>query len=275
MSLSSLWHQHAHHAYGADQGYGGGDGGKHSTHAATAIENHVRKHHGNKCADDMCDHSEHHVAANEYVGSQKERDEVEAGAAKLRKKHGIEGHLYGMHESVTEALKGKQTKLDKNHNGKLDSQDFEILRKEDIGGISTMSEKKKEVKEAQDVRIEPNEDMQTKTVDTLAGRKKVGADYHNQTKSYKLKLNVESSPAKEGQIAAGGGTPAEQGAMAAKYEKKKEVKEGKGTDVDPNFVTNESTPMKMAKELAKKSFKKIRNETLGMAGATSEEKKKC
>jgi hypothetical protein len=140
-----------------------------------------------------------------------------------------------------------------------------------------MSEKKKEVKEAQEaeyVRMEPNEDMKTKTVDGLAGRKKVGADYHNQTKSYKLKLNVESSPAKEGQIAAGGGTPAEQGAMAAKYEKKKEVKEGKGTDVDPNFVTNESTPMKMAKDLAKKSFKKIRTETLGMAGATSEENKK-
>jgi hypothetical protein len=75
----------------------------------------------------------------------------------------------------------------------------------------------------------------------LLAVKKVGADYHNQTKSYKLKLNVE----------------------------------GKGTDVDPNFVTNESTPMKMAKDLAKKSFKKIRNETLGMAGATSEENKKC
>jgi hypothetical protein len=98
----------------------------------------------------------------------------------------------------------------------------------------------KEAEEAEYVRMEPNEDMKSKTVDTLAGRKKVGADYHNQSKSYKLKLNVE----------------------------------GKGTDVDPNFVTNESTPMKMAKEMAKKSFKKIRTETLGMAGATSEEKKK-
>ena len=149
-------------------------------------------------------------------------------------------------EELEEALKGKQFKIDKNHNGKIDKQDFEILRKEDIGGISTISEKKKgmkEVKEAEEaeyVRMEPNEDMKTKSVDTLAGRKKVGADYHNQTKSYKLKLNVE----------------------------------GKGTDVDPNFVTNESTPMKMAKDLAKKSFKKIRTETLGMAGATSEEKKK-
>jgi len=202
-------------------------------------------------------------------------------------------------EELDEVLKGKQHKLDKNRNGKLDKQDFEILRKEDIGGISTMSEKKKEVKEEDDkqythqvvhsktgnvigkytslkaahraadkkdaafgavahrvvplavqeaqevedaeyVRMEPNEDMKTKTVDTLAGRKKVPADYHNQTKSYKVKLNVT---------------------------------EGKGTDVDPNFVTNESTPLKMAKDIAKKSFKKIRNEMLGMAGATSEEKK--
>ena len=149
-------------------------------------------------------------------------------------------------EELDEVLKGKQHKIDKNKNGKIDKQDFELLRKEDIGGISTISEKKKgmkevkEAEEAENVRIEPNEDMKTKTVDTLAGRKKVPADYHNQTKSYKLKLNVE----------------------------------GKGTDVDPNFVTNESTPMKLAKEMAKKSFKKIRTETLGMAGATSEEKKK-
>jgi hypothetical protein len=33
--------------------------------------------------------------------------------------------------TVDEAIKGKQKKLDKNHNGKLDAQDFKILRKED------------------------------------------------------------------------------------------------------------------------------------------------
>ena len=31
---------------------------------------------------------------------------------------------------MSEELKGKQKKLDKNHNGKLDGQDFKILRKE-------------------------------------------------------------------------------------------------------------------------------------------------
>jgi len=35
------------------------------------------------------------------------------------------------YKSFMEALKGKQKKLDKNHNGELDKQDFEILRKEE------------------------------------------------------------------------------------------------------------------------------------------------
>ena len=115
----------------------------------------------------------------------------------------------------------------------------QAMKHENLGGISTMSEE-------EDFRIEPDENMKTKTVDTLAGRVKVGADYHNKAKSYKVKLNVEQQ----------------------------EVAEGKGTDVDPNFVTNESTPLKMAKDLAKKSFGKIRKEMLGPAGGTTEEKKK-
>ena len=68
-----------------------------------------------------------------------------------------------------EELIGNQKKIDKNHNGKIDGQDFKILK----------GEKKK---------IE------------------------------------EMTPAKEGQVAAGGGTPADKGALAAKY-KKEVVKE--------------------------------------------------
>jgi hypothetical protein len=52
-----------------------------------------------------------------------------------------------------EALKGKQHKIDKNHNNKIDAQDFKILRGE------------KKVAEEIDVK--------DKTEDTLAGRKKV------------------------------------------------------------------------------------------------------
>lgn len=98
MSLSHLWHRHAQHSYTADQGYGNGTGSMNlNHHAATAIENHVRKHHGNKVADDMVHHSDLHVAHAEYVG-EKEAKEVESSAEKLRKKHGIKGDLYGIHE---------------------------------------------------------------------------------------------------------------------------------------------------------------------------------
>ena len=47
----------------------------------------------------------------------------------------IDKKAFGLSDSlvdaVNEALKGGQVKLDKNHNGKLDSQDFKMLRKED------------------------------------------------------------------------------------------------------------------------------------------------
>ena len=64
----------------------------------------------------------------------------------------------------------------------------------------------------------------------------------------------------------------------AKQGMKQPVKEGKSPENDSvPFVQNANTsssPMGLAKELAQKSFKKIRNETLmGKAGATSEEKK--
>jgi hypothetical protein len=104
MSLTHLWHAHAKHTYWADQGYGtGSDSTKHADHAATAIENHVRKHHGNKVADDMVAHSGHHVAHAEYVGG-KEAKEVEKSAEKLRKKHNIKGDLYGNHEHMNEGV---------------------------------------------------------------------------------------------------------------------------------------------------------------------------
>jgi len=97
----------------------------------------------------------------------------------------------------------------------------QVMKHEDLGGISTMSEE-------DDVRIDPGENMKTKTVDTLKGREKVPADYHNKSLSYKVKLNVEEK----------------------------------------------TSPMEVAKELARKSFKKIRNETMMGKLGTSEEKKK-
>ena len=97
MSLSSLWHQHARHNYSSDQGYGHGEGSmKNGAHAATAIENHVRKHYGNKCADDMCAHSDMATADAEYAGPE-ESKKIQKEAGQLRAKHKIEGSLHGHH----------------------------------------------------------------------------------------------------------------------------------------------------------------------------------
>ena len=94
MTLSGLWHKHAQHQFAAENGYGVFEGGQHSHHAATAIENHVRKHYGNKVADDMLDHSDHHVARVEYAG-RNEYEHHEKEGAKLRAKHKISGDLLG------------------------------------------------------------------------------------------------------------------------------------------------------------------------------------
>jgi hypothetical protein len=100
MSLSSLWHKHAQHSYAHDQGYGHGTNNPdHNEHAATAIENHVRKTHGNNVANDMVSHSEHHVAHAEYAGPE-ESKHLETAAAKLRSKHNITGSIHGMTEST-------------------------------------------------------------------------------------------------------------------------------------------------------------------------------
>jgi hypothetical protein len=98
MSLSHLWHKHAQHSYAHDQGYGHGTNNPdHNAHAATAIENHVRKHHGNKVADDMIDHSTHHVIHAEYAGPEESKHH-EKEAAKLRAKNKISGDIYGREE---------------------------------------------------------------------------------------------------------------------------------------------------------------------------------
>jgi hypothetical protein len=56
------------------------------------------------------------------------------------KKFGLSDSLVN---AVNEALKGGQVKLDKNHNGKLDSDDFKKLRGEGNSDLNNMSGKKK------------------------------------------------------------------------------------------------------------------------------------
>mgnify|MGYP003345649081 CR=1 FL=1 len=216
--------RHAQHTYGADQGYGGGEGGHHSKHAATAIENHVRKHYGNKVADDMVSHSEHHVAHAEYVGG-KEAKEVAHNAEKLRKKHGIKGDLYGHHEEphamkesveqIDELKKSTlgsyvksaardasasrklgadfQTKAEKSRNPSSKAASsrladkFNAMAQKRHAGIGKAVErltKEESVEEESIVK-------KNRTMDTLSGRVKVPADTHNQHMSTKVELKSE------------------------------------------------------------------------------------
>ena len=80
-----------------------------------------------------------------------------------------------------------------------------------------------------------------KTTDTLRGPVKGGKE--NQHTAFKVKLKAEEV-----------------------------VDEMKRPLDGDTFVTNEESPLKLAKDIAKKSFRKIRQETMmGKAGTTSEE----
>ena len=86
-------------------------------------------------------------------------------------------------------------------------------------------------------------------------------------RSFKVKLKAEEAHPDE----------AEDKALVKKMVKPSALKkEGKRPGDEETFATNEEakSPMGIAKELARKSFKKIRQETMmGKAGATSEERK--
>jgi hypothetical protein len=55
--------------------------------------------------------------------------------------------VVGEEGEVSEELKGNQKKLDKNHNGKIDGQDFKILKGQKKKGTTKTDKKDKEVKE--------------------------------------------------------------------------------------------------------------------------------
>ena len=185
MTLSGLWHKHAQHSHWNDQGYGhGSDNPHHSGHAATAIENHVRKHHGNKVADDMVSHSDHHVAYHEYAGPE-EAPHHEKEMAKLKKKHGIADKQ--MHEEV---------------------------------------------------------DSNVRTKDTIAGRKptKQKDDVGPGSDGESTKVKYHPGPMKEGR--------------------------GPTSQTDQPFITDESKPLKNAKELAKTTMKRLKTEMMGKTGTS-------
>lgn len=139
-------------------------------------------------------------------------------------------HIYSF-KSFTEALIGGQKKIDKNHNNKIDGQDFAILRG-----------KKGEVKK-EEVELDEVLDKTKRTIDTLAGRTK------------KVPPNEMM----------------DNGHASAKSELKSEEKEDKNIPFDgpytkrtPDSVTDKSgathTPMSRAKHLAQTALKKIKSD---------------
>lgn len=162
-------------------------------------------------------------------------------------------------EGVDEALIGKQKKLDKNHNGKLDGQDFKILRSQKNEGVMDTAKKvggkllnvmghgsDEDMKK--DLQKKMGMSQNDVTTDTLAGRVTGGAP--NQHSSHKIKLKAEAvekdnKPPFDGPYTKVKGT----------------VKDKSGA---------EHTPMSRARHLAKQAMSKVKTEMLGKAGGTSE-----
>lgn len=188
-------------------------------------------------------------------------------------------HGSGMNEEVVdEALVGNQKKLDKNKNNKLDAQDFKMLRGQ------------KNTKETYGEALNPKK----KTMDTLAGRVKVPADTQNQHTSTKVELNAEGwddmmkSVQDRAKPQPSGGSGVKQGSRYGGSKQKdkpeqdddKKMKEGykvklksfseakRPDDDSVPFVTNEAKPLNVAKELAHKAMKRIKNEMLGKTGTS-------
>ena len=184
----------------------------------------------------------------------------------------------------------------------------EQLEEGDTRTIVNKDGKKEDVvKKPQMVRISGETNMDTKTVDDLNGRRRVPSTFHNKEKSYKVNLNVEEfedleegkGHAKGGKNAtalnfkadakAAGKSPLElsrersynsiQGALdkaiaaekakaASKIGMKKEAFKGPTSDSGGAFVTDGVSPLKLAKDLARKSYDKIKTEALGKLGTS-------
>ena len=158
-----------------------------------------------------------------------------------------------------EELIGGQKKLDKNHNGKLDGQDFKILRGQKNEGVMDTAKKvggkllnvmghgsDEDMKK--DLQKKMGMSQNDVSTDTLAGRVQGGAP--NQHSSHKIKLKAEAvekdnKPPFDGPYTKVKGT----------------VKDKSGA---------EHTPMSRARHLAKQAMSKVKTEMLGKAGGTSE-----
>jgi hypothetical protein len=163
-------------------------------------------------------------------------------------------------EGVDEALIGGQKKIDKNHNGKIDAQDFQILRgqKKSQKNEGVMDVVKKAGTKALHVLghgsdEDMKKDLQKKmgisqkdvSTDTLAGRVQGGAP--NQHSSHKIALKAEA------------------------VDKDKPPFDGPYTKAKGNIKDKSGaihTPMSRARDLAKTAMKKVKTEMLGKTGTS-------
>jgi hypothetical protein len=119
-------------------------------------------------------------AGTRYGGAGQKDDEREKETERLDKKKEMKKEDMDFKNRLIESLKGKQKNIDKNHNNKIDAQDFKILRaqKEEV-----------ELDEAGEIKT-PSKGL---TVDTLAGPKKApkGFEKDNEHTSAKVPLKTE------------------------------------------------------------------------------------
>jgi hypothetical protein len=137
----------------------------------------------------------------------------------------------------------------------------EVEQLDELGGISTLSDEAT--------------DPQTTTKDTLEGRKK-GGGLNQHGPDRKVRLKAEETEEVDESKRPTDSVPFvtnEEDKPEGSWRKESPWKPSKGTVTDKSGAKH--TPMSRAKDLARKSFSKIRKETMmGTAGATSEEKSK-
>jgi hypothetical protein len=178
------------------------------------------------------------------------KEELIGGQKKIDKNHNgkIDAQdfqiLRGQKNEVKEALIGGQKKIDKNHNGKIDGQDFKILR-----GQKTEA-------------VEPT----AVTTDTLAGPVKGGKP--NQHSSIKVKLKSEAVNEVMDE-------PKYSLSIQARQKKADDANkppfDGPYTKAKGNIKDKSGaihTPMSRARDLAKTAMKKVKTEMLGKTGTS-------
>jgi len=178
------------------------------------------------------------------------------------KAHDIAKKIEKNEEVQSEELKGNQKKLDKNHNGKLDADDFKKLRKEEDEDADKTNKKQKEVKgEKEIIKIAKYEEETIKE----AGMKAIDTD------NQELKrLRTRLTQLRDSEKAAGGADTTNiekqihQTRGAILDLQKKQLQKQEDIDADKmnkkqKEVKGEKEPIKKIEEAAKKpNYKKYK-----------------